>query len=81
MNVVTVFGGLASLAHPTFVVVRLRAYRSFLIMTESPAVHMHQLMLPYLNIRTKPQEITAELAYEVAAIVIEWGAFENAIAP
>lgn len=44
-----------------------------------PAVRMHQLMVPYLDVRTKPQEIAPELAYEVAAIVIEWGSFENAI--
>lgn len=36
-------------------------------------------VVPYLKIRAKEYHIDPKLAHELAAIVIEWGVFENAI--
>jgi hypothetical protein len=35
--------------------------------------------LPFLNLKAKPRIFSEEIAHELAAIVIEWGAFENVI--
>jgi hypothetical protein len=60
---------------------RFRSAGAFLgtVMADEPQSDKTKLVIPYFQSRTKPHDISAELAQELAAILIEWGSFENAI--